>query len=318
MLSVLALLPDSVIVGIYGGVPVKEAVLKAGGRRYVVKAKGGRLLVNGVKRRRLVLKNVRLLKPVRGDYPGLFIIKPKKGGFIMLNKVPREEYIADVIASEIGNAPLEALKAQAVLARTFLMRWGKRHGTFHACDRDHCQRYEGRNRVKPIHRKAARATRGLVLTYRGKPVEVLYHASCGGWVCEPRYVWRGGKRLPYFWTGEDEDCFEDDNAHYTWKVFAPLKSCPRVKRIPGSLRAYMMIVEGDTLYAYDMRRRFNLPSTVFAYWCTETGVIFLGTGRGHGVGLCQRGTILKARKGWDFKKILKFYYRGTTVRKVGR
>ena len=46
--------------------------------------------------------------------------------------------------------------------------------------------------------------------------------------------------------------------------------------------------------------------------------MFIGTGRGHGVGLCQRGAILKANKGWNYKKILRFYYRGTTVRKVGR
>jgi peptidoglycan hydrolase-like amidase len=124
----LGILPDSVIVGIYGGIPIKEAVLRAGRKKYVVKAKGNRLLVNGVRRRRLVLKNVRLLKPIKGDYPGLFIVKPRKGGFIMLNKVPREEYIADVIASEMGDAPLEALKAQAVLARTFLMRWAKGTG----------------------------------------------------------------------------------------------------------------------------------------------------------------------------------------------
>ena len=318
MVLLLSLLPDSVIVGLYGGIPVREVVAVAGGRKYRVRARGGRLIVNGVKRRRLILKNARVLKPVKGDYPGLLILKPKGKGILMLNKVPREEYIADVIASEMGNAPLEALKAQAVLARTFLMRWGKRHGTFHACDRDHCQRYEGRNRVRPIHRRAARETRGMVLTYKGKPVEVLYHASCGGWVCEPKYVWKGGRSLPYFWTGEDEDCFEDDNVRYTWKVFAPLKTCPRVKRIPGSLRVYMMMIGRDTLYAYDIRRRFNLPSTVFAYWCTQTGVIFIGTGRGHGVGLCQRGAILKAQKGWDFKKILRFYYRGTTVRRVGR
>jgi len=314
----LALLPDSVLVGIYGGALVKRAVALAGGKKYKITAKGGRLIVNGVKRRKLTLKSARLLEPVKGDYPGLLIFLPKGNAFRIINKLPREEYVAHVIASEMGDAPLEALKAQAVLARTFLMRWGKRHGIFHACDRDHCQRYEGRKRTKAIHRRAARETKGLVLTYQGKPVEVLYHASCGGWVCEPRYVWKGGKSLPYFWTGEDEDCFEDDNAHYTWKVFAPLKTCPRVKRIPGSLRVYAMFLGGDTLYAYEIRRRFGLPSTVFAYWCTQTGVIFIGTGRGHGVGLCQRGAILKAKKGWDYRKILKFYYRGTTVRKVGR
>jgi len=318
MFFFLALLPDTVIVGINAGVPVKKVVAQVGGKSYRIVVKNKWILVNGVKKRSFRLRNARLLEPVRGDYPGLLIFKPYKGGIRILNRVPLQEYIADVIASEMGDAPLESLKAQAVLARTFLMRWGKRHGSFHACDRDHCQRYEGRNRVKSIHRRAAKETRSMVLTYKGKPVEVLYHASCGGWVCEPKYVWRRGKRLPYFWTGEDEDCFEDDNPRYTWKVFVPLKSCPKVRRIPGSLRVFSMIVDGDTLYAYDIRRRFNLPSTVFAYWCTQTGVIFIGTGRGHGVGLCQRGAILKAKKGWNYKRILLFYYRGTTVKKVGR
>ncbi len=318
MILLLALLPDSVLVGLMGGSPISSAVVKAGGKTYRIKAKGGRLIVNGVKKKGFKLKNVRFVSPIKGDYKGVMLFVPRGNSFYVINKLPLNEYIASVIASEMGDAPLEALKAQAVLARTFVMRWGKRHGRFHACDRDHCQRYEGVKRVKSVHRVAVKRTSREILTYRGRPVEVLYHASCGGWVCEPKYVWRRGKHLPYFWTGEDSDCFADEHLKYTWKVYAPLKTCPKVKRIPGSLRVYMMLVGRDTLYAYDIRRRFNLPSTVFAYWCTRTGVIFLGTGRGHGVGMCQRGAILKAKKGWNYKEILEFYYRGATIRKAGR
>ncbi len=311
-----SLLPDSVIVRLFGGSSLDRVVVKRGRKTFRISASRGYLYVNGVRKRIFTLRNASITYPIKRRYKGRLIFKPKKNGVRVYNKVYLEDYLVSVVASEIGNAPLEAVKAQAVLARTFLARWGLRHGDAHACDGNHCQVYKGVYRISKVHIRAVKETRGEILTYEGRPVEVLYHASCGGWICEPKYIWKGGRKLPYFWTGEDEDCFKDTNDRYTWKVFVPLNTCPKIKRIPGTLRVYMLIVGKDTLYANDFRKRYNLPSAVFAYWCTSTGVIFIGTGRGHGTGLCQRGAIIKARRGWKYKDILEYYYKGATVVKV--
>lgn len=308
------MLPETVSVILFGGNPVKEVVLSSKLGKFNVQHKGSNLLVNGEVRRSFSISNATVLKPISATFKGVIVLSAEKEGISVINRVPIEDYLASVMASEMGNAPLEALKAQAVLARTFLVRWGLRHGKAHACDADHCQVYKGSNPANKEHYRAVRETDGEVLFYGDKPVEVLFHSSCGGWICEPKYVWKGGRELPYFWTGEDTDCFSDHNS--AWKVFVPLKVCPTVRRIPGTLRAYMMVIENDTLYANDFRKRFNLPSAVFAYWCSTSGVIFIGTGKGHGTGLCQRGAILKAQKGWSYREILNFYYKGARILKI--
>ncbi len=311
-----SLLPDSVKVALFGGSLIKSARIKVGGKIFKISVEGGFIYVNGVKKKVFHTENPTFIEPVEGKYKGVVEFTYIDGGIRVINKVPLDDYLASVVASESGDAPLEALKAQTILARTFLVRWGLRHGYAHTCDSDHCQVYLGFDKVKPIHYKAVKETEGEILSYEGKPVEVLFHASCGGWFCEPKYIWKGGRDIPYFWTGEDPDCFKDEDEHYTWKVFVPLKTCPYVKRIPGTLRAYIMVLDGDTLYAYDFREKFGLPSAVFAYWCTSTGVIFIGTGRGHGTGLCQRGAMLKANRGWTYKEILEFYYKGASVVRI--
>ncbi len=315
-LVIASILPDSVEVTLFGGGEVSRVVVKRGEKVFRIRAFKGYLYVNGVKKRVFTLKNATIISPVKRKHRGRLIFKAVSGKVKVYNKVSLKDYLVSVVSSEMGDAPLEAVKAQAVLARTFLARWGLRHGDAHACDTDHCQAYLDVSKIKPVHIKAVESTKGEILVYGGKPVEVLYHASCGRWICEPKYIWKGGKNLPYFWTGEDEDCFKDSDEHYTWKVFVPLRTCPKVRRIPGTLRAYMLIYGRDTLYAYDFRKKFKLPSAVFAYWCTSNGVIFIGTGRGHGTGLCQRGAILKAQRGWTYKEILEYYYKGATVVRI--
>ncbi len=308
------MLPETVAVLLFGGNLVDEVVLISKLGTFKVEHKGSSLIVNGQRKRSFSISNARMLKPISASFKGVIVLTAENEGIFVINRVHIRDYLASVIASEMGDAPIEALKAQAVLARTFLLRWGLRHGKAHVCDTDHCQVYKGADLVKNIHYKAVEETDGEVLFYEDKPVEVLFHSSCGGWVCEPKYVWKGGKQLPYFWTGEDTDCFSD--GELAWKVFVPMKVCPSVKRIPGTLRVYMMVVEKDTLFANDFRKRFNLPSSVFAYWCSPSGVIFIGTGKGHGTGLCQRGAILKAQKNWKYRDILDFYYRGAKIVKV--
>jgi stage II sporulation SpoD-like protein len=92
-----------------------------------------------------------------------------------------ETAVASVVAAEqIESAPLEALKAQAVAARSFFVAAGRRHHGFDFCDTTHCQFLREPPAADHPAARAAHATAGLVLTFRGAPIEAFYSASCGG------------------------------------------------------------------------------------------------------------------------------------------
>jgi stage II sporulation SpoD-like protein len=92
-----------------------------------------------------------------------------------------ETAVASVVAAEqIASAPLEALKAQAVAARSFFAAAGRRHHSFEFCDTTHCQFLREPPGADHPAARAARETAGLVLAFRGTPISAFYSASCGG------------------------------------------------------------------------------------------------------------------------------------------
>jgi Stage II sporulation protein len=92
-----------------------------------------------------------------------------------------ETAVASVVGAEqVMSAPLEALKAQAVAARSFFVASGRRHHGFGFCDTTHCQFLREPPAESHPAARAARETAGLVLDYRGSPITAFYSASCGG------------------------------------------------------------------------------------------------------------------------------------------
>jgi len=92
-----------------------------------------------------------------------------------------ETAVASVVAAEqIASTPPEALKAQAVVARSFLIAARRRHRGFDACDTTHCQFLREPPAADHPAARAARETAGLLLAFRGAPLEAFYSASCGG------------------------------------------------------------------------------------------------------------------------------------------
>jgi SpoIID/LytB domain protein len=92
----------------------------------------------------------------------------------------RETAVASIVASEMDeSAPLEALKAQAVAARSFVAA-GQRHLNFDFCDTTHCQFLKSPPALASRVTRAVQSTRGMILVYRGKPLAALYSSRCGG------------------------------------------------------------------------------------------------------------------------------------------
>ncbi|MBI4668689.1 MAG: SpoIID/LytB domain-containing protein [Elusimicrobia bacterium] len=114
------------------------------------------------------------------------LIPDKDAGIILVNDVPLSKYLYSVLPSEMPvSAPLEALKAQAIVARTFAMRLAKnerphRRRGYDLCDSQHCQVYSGLAAERLKARLAVDETAGLFLVYKGRLINALYSANCGG------------------------------------------------------------------------------------------------------------------------------------------
>jgi stage II sporulation protein D len=119
------------------------------------------------------------------SYRGVLELRGGGAGIIAVNRVPLEEYLLGVVPCELGpdRFPLlEALKAQAVAARTYALKHVGRHRGegFDLCDTPHCQVYGGAGREKPLSSEAVRQTWGLAAFYQGNLAETLYTSTCGG------------------------------------------------------------------------------------------------------------------------------------------
>jgi len=135
-------------------------------------------------------------------YRGQFEISPqrapdpnhRKGDLALINVVPLEEYLCGVVPWEMSAAaPIEALKAQAICARTkTLSLVASGHfspGGFDVCDYDACQGYPGMENEKPATTEAVKATRGLALFYDGHPIDAVYSTNSGGVTAAAGDVW---------------------------------------------------------------------------------------------------------------------------------
>jgi stage II sporulation protein D len=142
-----------------------------------------------------------------GFYPGSIAIYRRPSGLQVVESVALETYVAGVVTSEMpSNFPLEAMKAQAIAARTYALYHRGAHASDDAdlCGRVHCQAYAGQAAANSTAARAARETAGQVLAYNDLLVDALYSAACGGSTATAWEV-RQGKLLPYLVGEPDSD-----------------------------------------------------------------------------------------------------------------
>ncbi|MGA2191793.1 MAG: SpoIID/LytB domain-containing protein [Nitrospirota bacterium] len=264
------------------------------------------------------------------------IKKNAKGLYRIINELDLEDYTRAVVGEEMSSKwPIEALKAQAVIARTYVMYKKKTSAT--ACDYDLCstinsQMFTGSAREKEGPALAAKETRGQVLGYDGAVIEAVYHSTCGGSTEDASDVW--DRDYPYLKARECAYC--QDSPYSKWKRTLSagdieralsaagfrtedLTSIKILKRSRTGRVKLMRIIAGlgsRTLKGIDFRKVIGfskLPSTLFEVSRQGDTYTFLGRGSGHGVGLCQFGAKSMAEKGKDYREILGYYYPGTTL-----
>lgn len=282
-------------------------------------------------------EKIALLGNVKGDffgsgvrYSGQIEVWRGEKGLYVVNELPLEDYVESVVASEVGTDwEAEALKAQAVIARTYAV-YKKTAVTnqsmYHLTSSVLHQVYKGNNSHFKVT-YAVRATEGEILTYNGKPIEALYHSTCGGRTENPEEVF--GKKIPYMKSVESR-C--DLSPYWIWEKKIPISEIEKALNLKGikdldiksrtstgrAKDINVKIEEGNTtIRAADLRRLLGwsrLPSTYFEIKKNGDSIIFEGKGYGHGVGLCQWSALQMAAEGKTYREILSFFYPGTEIK----
>lgn len=277
-------------------------------------------------------------------YRGPFILRLDPGQTVtVIEEVAIEDYLEGVLPHEMDpNWPLEALKAQAVVARTFTYaNLGKfRKEGFDLTNDTRSQVYRGLALVNENVRSAVRQTRGEVLGWKGKLLPVYYHACCGGQTTDASSPWGADKADTPAPLRGVKDPWCKASPHISWTAYFAwddlMNAADGVAPLPGPLKAlkvgrkdlagYVMSFVASTsgenvhLRATDFRARLGAGDLrslkIRRILSRRKGLEFTGGGSGHGVGLCQWGARLQAEKGRSYEKILLFYFPGAELSEV--
>ena len=267
--------------------------------------------------------------PYRGD---LILRRGGKGGLMVINRLPLEEYLVGALTSEVSAGwPMEALKAHAVVSRTVTAHriWIRKDQEFDMTADTSTHLYHGVAAEKDRTRQAVEQTQGQVLAYDGELFSASFHASCGGHTEDAAELWATKKTIPPLAGVEDPHC--RNLKHYRWKAAIPVTEFLRllgpeaakignleevtVTEVNRSGRARAVRVQGDrggmTLTGRQLRERLGanrLRSLKFNLSVHLAQILFDGFGWGHGVGLCQWGAFAMARNGRTMEEILAFYF----------
>ncbi len=265
-------------------------------------------------------------KPAEGE---VLLIPRVDAGMDVVSRVPLETYVARSAASEVyADWPIEALKAQTIVARTYALHERQRNREAgHDVDASVIsQKYEA-GQVSPRLVEATRTTDGLYLSHRDGPILAAFHASAGGHTASSKEVW--GQALPYLKSVSSPD---DDAPHYFWSYEIELKELQaalkdagypglgngvaRVVSLSQSGRVRELQFGEVRLSGRELRQVLGggaIRSTMFEVRVDGSSVRFLGSGSGHGVGLCQWGAYAMARQGKTHQEIPAHYYPGTEL-----
>ena len=255
-------------------------------------------------------------------YNGNLICKSDLGSVFLINTPDTEDYIAGVVMAEGGNGgSVEYYKTQAVLVRTYLNKYEKKHinDFFNLCDGVHCQAYHGITTDSLIV-NAVLKTKGEVITDQDSVLIIsAFHSNCGGETVAAADVWLIDQ--PYLKKVIDPYCLSSRNATWEtristadWTAYLQKKSfmenitAPSVFNFTQKNRKVNYAVATFNYPLTVIRADFGLKSTFFSVTSAGDYVILKGKGYGHGIGLCQEGAMVMAKKGLDYKQIINFYY----------
>ena len=280
------------------------------------------------------------------NYANVKLLHSKTGEVQELNM---DEYLYGVVSAEMpANYEIEALKAQAIVARTYTaykISKGSKHGDADICDDSKCCqawiskeiRFEKWNEADRANNwdkitTAVNETAGKIITYNGEPINAFFHSSSGGITETAANVWGGGD-YPYLQsvetTGEDvytqyastvtltkEEVLQKiQDTHpevvIDWNTENPIQ----ITEYTESGRVKTVQFGNVSMAGVEARTIFGLKSAKFSIEVSEN-VTFNVTGYGHGVGLSQTGADAMAKIGFTAEQIINHYYTDVKIENI--
>jgi stage II sporulation protein D len=254
----------------------------------------------------------------------------RKGKLVAVNRIPLEDYLVATVGSEMPKTfPLEALKAQAVVSRTYaLSRKLRREGELvELASSTLDQVYGGLAQESAETRAAVTATAGEVLTFERQPIDAFFFSSCGGKTRDGKIVF--GVDAPYLRSVACGHCSDAGNAH--WRVTLTEAELARKLGEPvhdlraegdagdGRAAAIVIAPSGRKLSPEAVRKAVGytvVKSPTFSVSCARGSCTFVGQGAGHGVGMCQWGARGMALEQSGYREILAHYFPGAELKKL--
>ena len=266
-----------------------------------------------------------------------------------------EDYVKGVVAAEMpAEFEGEALKAQAVAARTYAVKHmaifggtgsGEHPGADVTTDHKESQAWHNETKLKEKWGAnygkywskislAVDQTQGLIITYQGEPINAVFHSTSGERTASAKEVW--GFEYPYLqsvacsWdqlSPRYQDTKEISLAELEARlgtdagIMAAAQSGGSADVVSlidytDSGRVNRVRIGSKTLTGLEVRQQLELRSTNFVVTAASDKLIFRTIGYGHGVGLCQYGANGQAKQKRDFRQILTYYYTGTAIKNI--
>ncbi len=254
---------------------------------------------------------------------------------LVVNVLGIEKYLSSVVGSEMpAKWPIEALKAQAIASRTYALKQ-KGNNLFDIDSTQKNQVYNGLESRTYKTIRAVKSTRSLVLTYKNKLINALFHSSSGGMTENSQDVWKN--KYPYLSSVKD---FDKNNPKFRWQkkissnelidLFPNIGGLKNIEIIDITSTGRVKNVKLIGVYGSDqisgvvLRKRLGLKSNFVRFKFFEEelnnklpskkGLIVFGQGSGHGVGMSQWGAKYLASRGQKAERILKHFYRGVQIK----
>lgn len=271
-------------------------------------------------------------------YEGALEMLPVGSEMLIVGEVGLNSYVAGVVESEGGHfTELEYFKAQAVLARTWLLANWKKHlrEGYNVKDDVSSQAYYSMAYLQNSStiRRAVRLTGDSVLVDDAmRPILGVFHANSGGQTSNSEDVWSG--RVSYLRSVTDTFSLEGEKAIWTKTldkeefvsyVAGRLGISARDATFRVALLEYKPLgregafsFAGKSMKWRDVRSHFRLRSSWFSVEEQGSKVVLHGKGFGHGVGLSQEGARNMAQRGFNYRSILQFYFQQTRLMSLGQ
>jgi len=262
-----------------------------------------------------------------------------------INILGLEDYLRGVLANEMFADP-EGFKVQAVVCRTlalYVRDDQRRHAGdgFDLCAEGHCQVYHGVDSEIPLSDQAIRATRGEVLTFKGRPLLAAYHANAGGATDEVEDVWPGSIKQDFAYLSHVQSPFDRSAEKlpgyqwcYQWQRQISLHEVSdrlaargqqvgeigdlivRRKTKSGRVRELEVVGTKGRAHVAGAARVadvLGMPSSKLELSKDGKRFTARGSGYGDGIGLSQHGALGMAWAGYHYREILGHYYRGAAL-----